>query len=216
VFKLPPLPYAYEALEPTVSAETMHLHHDKHHQTYFTNTNKMLDEAGLSPRTLEEVVVEAKQAGKKKLFNNAAQAWNHTFFWTCMSPDGQAPAGDLKAAIEEAFGGLEQLKAKFVEEGAGHFASGWVWLVARGSTLEVNSTHDGDNHLGEDVVPLLVCDLWEHAYYVDYRNDRKKFLEAWFDALPNWTFAAEQYAAARGQGEAWKHPGAEAAQSAAA
>jgi Fe-Mn family superoxide dismutase len=217
VFKLPELPYAYDALEPIVSAETMHLHHDKHHQTYFTNTNKMLDEAGLRPRTLEEVVVEAKQAGRQKLKNNAGQAWNHTFFWTCMSPEKQSPEGELKAAIDQAFGGLEQLKARFVEEGAGHFGSGWVWLVARGSSLEVNSTHDGDNHLGEDgVTPLIVCDLWEHAYYVDYRNDRKSFLEKWFDALPNWSFAAEQLAAARGTGEAWKHPEAEAAQSAAA
>jgi Fe-Mn family superoxide dismutase len=211
VFKLPDLPYPYEALEPTVSAETMHLHHDKHHQTYFTNTNKMLDEAGQKPATLEEVVVSAKQAGQKKLFNNAAQAWNHSFFWNSMSPDRAAPDGELKAAIDKAFGGLDGLKAKFVEEGAGHFASGWVWLVARGGALEVNSTHDGENHLSDaGVTPLIVCDLWEHAYYVDYRNDRKKFLESWFDSVPNWAFAASQLAAANGSGEAWKHPGPDA------
>ena len=218
MFKLPDLPYAYDALEPTVSAETMHLHHDKHHKTYFDTTNQMVAKLGLQPRTLEDLVVEAKQSHPRKLFNSAAQAWNHTFFWTCMSPEKQGPDGALKAAIDQAFGGLEQLKAKFVEEGAGHFASGWVWLFARGGTLEIDSTHDGANHLGDsDVTPLLVCDLWEHAYYVDYRNDRKKFLETWFDALPNWAFAAEQYAAATGTGEAWKHPGPDAeAQSAAA
>jgi Fe-Mn family superoxide dismutase len=217
VFKLPPLPYDYAALEPTVSAETMHLHHDKHHQTYFTNTNKMLAEAGLTPRSLEDVVVEAGHSGNQKLKNNAGQAWNHTFFWTCMSPERQAPDGDLKSAIEQTFGGLDELKKRFVEEGAGHFASGWVWLVARGGRLEVNSTHDGDNHLGEGgVVPLLVCDLWEHAYYVDYRNDRKGFLEAWFDALPNWSFAADQLKAAQAGEQGWTHPEPDAAESAAA
>jgi Fe-Mn family superoxide dismutase len=217
VFKLPPLPYDYSALEPTVSAETMHLHHDKHHQAYFTNMNKMLDEAGLQPRSLEDVVVEAKHSGKQKLKNNAGQAWNHTFFWTCMSPARQSPEADLKSAIEETFGGVEAFKKKFIEEGAGHFGSGWVWLVARSGRLEVNSTHDGDNHLGDSgVVPLLVCDLWEHAYYVDYRNDRKGFLEAWFDNLPNWSFAADQLAAARAGQDGWKHPGPDNAATAAA
>lgn len=216
MFKLPPLPYDYAALEPTVSAETMRLHHDKHHQTYFTNINKMLAVKGMSPSTLEQAVTEARARGEKKLFNNAAQAWNHTFFWTCMSPERQAPEGELKAAIDQAFGGLDGLKQKFVEEGAGHFGSGWVWLVANGGGLEVNSTHDGENHLGQDgVLPLMVCDLWEHAYYVDYRNDRKGFLEAWFDALPNWRFAADQLTAAREGGEGWTHPGPDAQQAAA-
>ena len=118
MFKLPPLPYDYDALAPTVSAETMHLHHDKHHQAYFTNMNRMLEEAGLHPRSLEDVVVEAQHSGKQKLKNNAGQAWNHTFFWTCMSPERQSPDGELMAAIDEAFGGLEGLKEKFVAEGA--------------------------------------------------------------------------------------------------
>jgi Fe-Mn family superoxide dismutase len=216
VFKLPPLPYDYAALAPTVSAETMHLHHDKHHQAYFTNTNKLLAEKGLSPASLEQAVIDARNAGEKKLFNNAAQAWNHSFFWTCMSPQRQAPDGALKAAIEQAFGGLDELKKRFVEEGVGHFASGWVWLVARGGRLEVDSTHDGENHLGEEgVTPLLVCDLWEHAYYVDYRNDRKGFLEAWFDALPNWSFAADQLKAAQSGAQGWAHPGPESESAAA-
>jgi Fe-Mn family superoxide dismutase len=135
-----------------------------------------------------------------------------------MSPKKQSPDGALKAAIDEAFGSVAELKAKFVEEGVGHFASGWVWLIARGGKLELDSTHDAANHLGDsDVTPLLVCDLWEHAYYVDYKNERKKFLESWFDALPNWAFAAEQFAAATGTGKAWKHPASEAvAESAAA
>mgnify|MGYP001557326117 CR=1 FL=1 len=217
MFKLPPLPYAYDALDPTLSAETMKLHHDKHHQAYFDTTNKMLDKAGLHPATLEELVVQARQTAPRKLFNNAAQAWNHTFFWNCMSPQRQAPEGELLAAIDQAFGGLDELKAKFVNEGVGHFGSGWAWLVARKGALEIDSTHDGGNHLGEEgTVPLLVCDLWEHAYYIDYRNDRKTFLESWFAALPDWSFAAAQFAAAQGQGEAWRHPAPEAADSVAA
>jgi Fe-Mn family superoxide dismutase len=206
MFKLPDLPYGYEALQPTMSSETLHLHHDKHHARYFTVMNEILQgREGVG--SLEDVVVKAAQAGEKKLFNNAAQAWNHTFFWVCMSPDKAAPQGDLAAAIEAQFGGLEGLKTKFVDEGAAHFGSGWVWLAAdRSGALSVAQSHDGENLLGKDLVPLLVCDLWEHAYYVDYRNDRAAFLKAWFDALPDWAFAAAQYAAAKGQGEGWTHP----------
>jgi Fe-Mn family superoxide dismutase len=206
MFTLPDLPYGYEALQPTMSSETLHLHHDKHHARYFTVTNEIL--AGKSGvGSLEDVVVKAAKDGEKKLFNNAAQAWNHTFFWVCMSPDKSQPGGDLAQAIASAFGGLEGLKAKFVEEGAAHFGSGWVWLASdRSGALSIVQTHDGENLMTKDLTPLLVCDLWEHAYYVDYRNDRAAFLKAWFDALPNWAFAAEQLAAAKGQGAAWKHP----------
>jgi Fe-Mn family superoxide dismutase len=207
MFKLPDLPYAYDALEPTVSAETMRLHHDKHHAKYFDTTNKLLKQEGVSLPSLEDVVAVARRDSKTKLFNNAAQAWNHTFFWTCMSPDKPEPSSELKSAVDQAFGGLDALKTKFVEEGVGHFGSGWVWLSAAADGLRIDSTHDGDNLLSKrGVVPLIVCDLWEHAYYVDYRNDRGGFLNAWFDALPNWDFASKQFLAARGQGEAWKHP----------
>ena len=206
MFTLPDLPYGYEALQPTMSSETLHLHHDKHHARYFAVANEILkDRANVG--SLEEVVIKAAKDGEKKLFNNAAQAWNHTFFWVCMTPTKSQPDGDLAQAIAAAFGGLEGLKAKFVEEGAAHFGSGWVWLAAdKSGALSIVQTHDGDDLLTKDLTPLLVCDLWEHAYYVDYRNDRAAFLKAWFDALPNWSFAAKQLAAAKGQGAAWKHP----------
>jgi Fe-Mn family superoxide dismutase len=157
--------------------------------------------------SLEDVVVKAAKDGEKKLFNNAAQAWNHTFFWNSMTPGEAQPGGALDQAITAAFGGLEGLKTKFVEEGGAHFGSGWVWLAADTSgALSIVQTHDGENLLTRDLIPLLVCDLWEHAYYVDYKNDRAAFLKAWFDALPNWGLAASQLAAAKGQGAAWKHP----------
>ena len=203
MFTLPELPYGYEALQPTMSAETLHLHHDKHHARYFTVTNEIL--AGQDAGSLEDVIVKAAQDGEKKLFNNAAQAWNHTFFWNAMTPQKAAPAGALADAIA-AFGGLDALKAKFTEEGAAHFGSGWVWLAAKDGQLSIVQTHDGENLLTRDLTPLLVCDLWEHAYYVDYRNDRAAFLKAWFDALPNWAFAEQQFAAAQGKGSAWRHP----------
>jgi Fe-Mn family superoxide dismutase len=206
MFTLPDLPYGYEALQPTMSSETLHLHHDKHHARYFTVTNEILKDRG-DAGSLEDVVVKAAKDGEKKLFNNAAQAWNHTFFWNSMTPDKAQPGGDLAQAIQASFGGLEGLKAKFVEEGGAHFGSGWVWLAAdKAGALSIVQTHDGENLLTRDLTPLLVCDLWEHAYYVDYRNDRAAFLKAWFDALPNWAFAAKQLAAAKGQGAAWKHP----------
>ena len=197
MFKLPVLPYAYEALEPVVSAQTMHLHHDKHHAKYIEVTNQLLADKP-APESLEAVVVQAARDGQKKLFNNAAQAWNHAFFWECMTPQAMAPEGDLADAIDKTFGGLSGLRAKVVEEGVGHFGSGWVWLTATGGDLKVLSTHDGENLLTQDgATPLLVCDLWEHAYYVDYKNDREGFLKAWFDKLPNWELAALQWAAAR-------------------
>jgi Fe-Mn family superoxide dismutase len=208
VFKLPDLPYAYDALEPAMSDETLRLHHDKHHAAYVKTTNELAEKEGLKPESLEALILQAGRDGQnKKLFNNAAQAWNHAFFWNCMTPKGSGPEGELEQAIAQAFGGLDQLKQKFVAEGAGHFGSGWVWILADGQGLEIVSTHDGENTLDQEgVVPILACDLWEHAYYVDYRNDRKGFLEKWFDALPDWRFAAHQLTAARGQGEPWRYP----------
>jgi Fe-Mn family superoxide dismutase len=202
MFVLPDLPYAYEALEPTMSAETLRFHHDKHHAAYVKVLNELL---GDTPSESLEAVI--RQAGPGKLFNNAAQAWNHAFFWESMTPETRAPSGDLAAAVDAAFGGLAGLKEAFVKEGVGHFASGWVWLVAEGSALKVISTHDADDTLTKPgMTPLLVCDLWEHAYYIDKRNDRKAFLEGWFDALPNWGLAERQFAAAGGQGEVWTYP----------
>lgn len=208
MFELPDLPYDHAALEPTVSKETMHLHHDKHHKKYVDTANQILAEKGEKPASLEDVVrATVGKPESRKLFNNAAQIWNHTFFWECMSPAKEQPTGELLAAIERDFGGLEQLKAEFVAKGVGHFASGWVWLAADGQTLKIVDTHDGENLLYQPgLIPLLVCDLWEHAYYVDYRNDREGFLKAWFDAMPNWAFAQAQYDAARSGGAGWQHP----------
>lgn len=208
MFALPDLPYDHAALEPVISRATMHLHHEKHHKAYIDNLNRLLDEQDAQPASLEEVVRQAAGDPKAaKLFNNAAQAWNHTFFWTAMSAQRQTPQGDLAQGIDRAFGGPAQLKDAFVKEGVGHFASGWVWLAAEGETLKVLSTHDAEDLLvHRGLTPLLVCDLWEHAYYLDHKNDRKAFLEAWFDALPNWSFAQAQYDAARGRGEIWTHP----------
>ena len=208
MFELPALPYAYEALEPVISGNTMHFHHDKHHKAYVDTTNTLLKDAGSSPASLEAVIREAKSSGNTKLFNNSAQAWNHAFFWNSMTDQAAKPAGELAAAIEGAFGDLAGLKQKFVEAGVGQFGSGWAWLVAdKAGKLQVVTTHDAGLP-SEDggAIPILVCDVWEHAYYLDHQNNRKGFLEAWFDALPNWSFAAKQFAAAKGQGEAWRYP----------
>lgn len=208
MFRLPELPYDYDALEPVVSAETMRFHHDRHHGKYVETTNKLLLEADEAPRDLESVVRRADQTPQlDKLFENAAQAWNHTFFWTCMSPTKSSLQGALASAVERCFGNPTKLKRDFVDEGVSHFGSGWVWLAAQARTLKVFSTHDAEDsltHMG--MVPLLVCDLWEHAYYLDHHNDRAGYLSAWFDTLPNWDFAADQYRAAQGMKSAWRHP----------
>ena len=206
MFELPDLPYAHDALEPVISRRTMEFHHDKHHAAYVNVTNELVQKSGQGYASLEEVI--RASAGKDaKLFNNSAQAWNHAFFWNSMAPARQAPSGALAAAIDTAFGGLEQLKTAFVTEGVGHFASGWVWLVAEGGALKVISTHDAADTVTEaGVTPLLVCDLWEHAYSLDHQNNRKGFLETWFDTLANWEFAAVQFASAAGQGEGWRYP----------
>jgi Fe-Mn family superoxide dismutase len=205
MFKLPDLPYAYEALLPTVSDDTLRFHHDKHHAAYVTALNGLLPEGDKRP--LEQVI---REAGPGKLFNNAAQTWNHAFFWDCMSPDKTAPGPALVAAIDAAFGDMAGLKEKFVAEGIGHFGSGWVWLVVEDGKLAVISTHDAEDTLARPgVTPLLVCDVWEHAYYLDHQNDRKGFLGAWFDALPNWTLADAQLASAGGDGQGWLYPAPE-------
>ena len=209
MFELPDLPYDHAALEPVISKETMHLHHDKHHKRYVDVTNQILTEKGEKPASLEQVIREsAGKAETRKLFNNAAQIWNHTFFWECMTASkGGKPSGDLAAAIDRDLGGLDKLKAEFVAKGVGHFGSGWVWLAAQNGALKIVDTHDGENLLTQPgLIPLIVCDLWEHAYYVDYRNDREGFLKAWFDALPNWELAQAQYEASKSGGEGWQHP----------
>lgn len=213
MFQLPPLPYDYDALEPMMSAETLQFHHDKHHKAYVEKTNTLAQQAGLDGRSLEEVVREAKKRGEKKLFNNAAQAWNHAFFWQCMTPDAVGrPSGALAQAIDRAFGGLDGFQKTFAEEGVDHFGSGWVWLVTGAEGLKVITTHDADDILvREGVFPLLVCDLWEHAYYLDYQNERPVFLQRWLAEVANWTFAERQLAASEGQGSGFRYPAPQAA-----
>ena len=205
MFKLPDLPYVYDALEPTLSARTLRFHHDNHHATYVKTLNAALEASGATPASLEVVIRENAGSGDPHLFNNAAQAWNHGFFWCCMTPAKDKPIGDLAAAIQSKFGGLDRLREAFVKEGVGHFGSGWVWLSAdRSGALSVASTHDAhDMVTTANSTPLLVCDLWEHAYYLDYQSDRQGFLQAWFDTLANWKFAAAQWAAAKGEGSPW-------------
>jgi Fe-Mn family superoxide dismutase len=207
MFILPTLPYDYAALEPMLSADTLRTHHDKHHKTYVEKTNELAQKADLGSRRLEDVVREAQAKGDLKLFHNAAQAWNHAFFWESMTPKAGAPSGELKAAIDMAFGGLDAFKDAFVDEGFNHFGSGWVWLVTGSEGLKIISTHDADDTLIKDgVFPLLVCDLWEHAYYLDYKNDRKGFLTRWLDDVANFDFAAHQLAASAGQGDGFRYP----------
>lgn len=207
MFTLPDLPYAKNALEPTLSERLMTIHHDKHHKTYVDNLNGILKEKGESPATLEAVVkASAGDAAQKKTFNNAGQIWNHGFLWESMTPDYAPPTGALAEAIERDFGGLEALKTRFVEEGAGHFASGWAWIVVDGGKLVVTSYHDADSPLAHGKAPILVSDVWEHAYYLDYQQDRKGFLGQWFDKLANWTFAGAQYDAAVKGAPGWTYP----------
>jgi Fe-Mn family superoxide dismutase len=207
MFKLPDLPYAYDALSPAIGETTMRTHHDKHHAKYVDTVNQLLTEAGAKPVALEDVVREAVSGGQKKLANNAGQAWNHAFFWEAMSPEAGAPGGDLAAAIKAAFGDQSGFEAEFVKQGIGHFGSGWVWLVAKDGVLSVTTTHDGDTPLTQaGVTAILTCDLWEHAYYLDYKNDREGFLKQWIGKLANWRFADAQFAAATGAGQPYRYP----------
>jgi Fe-Mn family superoxide dismutase len=207
MFKLPDLPYSYDALAPAISDATMRVHHDKHHAKYVATMNELLANVANAPSSLEAVVVQATTSGNVKLANNAGQAWNHGFFWESMSPKGGQPSGALAGAIDQAFGGFEKFSETFVKEGVGHFGSGWVWLASRGGKLSVVSTHDGKTLLPEaDAAPILVCDLWEHAYYLDHKNDREGFLKAWVAKLADWSFAAAQFSAAQGSGQGYRYP----------
>ena len=193
-FTLPALPYAPEALEPSISARTMGFHHGKHHQTYVDNLNKLAVGAEFSGRQLEEIIRQA--AGKPDqaaVFNNAAQVWNHTFFWKSMKPNGGgAPTGKLAEQIKAAFGGIDEFKKAFLEAGLAQFGSGWVWLVQEGDALKIVKTSNADTPLAHKQTALLTCDVWEHAYYLDYQNRRKDFVQAFLDHLANWEFAASQ------------------------
>ncbi|MGE5563912.1 MAG: superoxide dismutase [Bacillota bacterium] len=193
-FVLPELPFAEDALAPYMSAETLQYHHGKHHKAYVNKTNELIqNEQGLSGASLIQVVREAKKNGDNKLFNNSAQLWNHSFFWQCLAPSqGQKPSGKLAHLIDDAFGNAENLLAKLKEEAVNHFASGWAWLVLDRGALRITSLHDADTPVVHDgMVPLFTLDVWEHAYYIDYRNERPKFADAVLTNIVNWDFVAE-------------------------
>ena len=188
-FSLPELPYAKNALEPHISAETLEYHYGKHHQTYVDKLNGMVEGSDLAGKSLEEIIQNASGG----LVNNAAQVWNHTFYWHCLSPNGGgAPSGKLAELIDRDFGSFDDFVSQFNEKAVGNFGSGWTWLVQNADgKLAIVNTDDAETPLTTDAKPLLTCDVWEHAYYVDYRNARPKYLEA-FWKLVNWDFAAKQ------------------------
>jgi len=191
-FELPALPYDKDALAPHMSAETLEFHHGKHHKAYVDKTNGFVVEKGLDGLKLSEVIQKAKETGDKGLFNNSAQVWNHSFFWQCLSPEKQVPTGKLADLINDGFGSPEALVKQLVTESTNHFASGWGWLVLDGGKLKVTSLHDADTPVVYDgMLPLLTIDVWEHAYYVDYRNARPAYLDAVSANLINWDFVAQ-------------------------
>ena len=195
---LPDFPYPYEALEPHVSATTLKFHHDKHHRAYVDKTNALIENTPLAERPLEAIVAHAaRDPGQTALFNNAAQAWNHAFYWRSMRPGGGgAPTGAIAERIAEDFGGYDHFAESFSAAATGQFGSGWAWLVLDGSALRVAATANADLPLIRGQVPLLVVDVWEHAYYLDYQNRRPDYVATFLAKLANWDFANEQLASA--------------------
>lgn len=186
-FELPALPYAQDALAPHISAETLEYHHGKHHQKYVDTLNQLTDD-NADGKTLEEVITSSEGG----LFNNAAQVWNHTFYWNSMSPNGGgAPTGAAADAINGAFGSYDDFKAKFAEAATTQFGSGWAWLVDNGSGLEIMKTSNADLPMKHGAKALLTIDVWEHAYYIDFRNARPNYISTYLDSLVNWDFVAE-------------------------
>lgn len=196
-FTLPDLPYSYDALGSYMSAETLEYHHDKHHKAYVDNGNKLAEEAGMSDKTLEEIVV-ASFGTNAGLFNNAAQHYNHIHFWNWMAPNGGGTSlpGELQKAIDADLGGYDKFREDFIAAGMTQFGSGWCWLSVKDGKLEISKTPNGENPLVHGGKPILGCDVWEHSYYIDYRNARPKYLEAFVDNMINWEYVAEMYAAA--------------------
>jgi Fe-Mn family superoxide dismutase len=188
LFKLPSLPYEKSALEPHISTETLEYHYSKHHQTYVNNLNNLIAGTENERKSLEEIII-SEDGG---LFNNAAQIWNHTFYWHCLSPNGGGePTGDLLTALNNTFGSFEEFKAQFTKAAISTFGSGWAWLVKnQDGSLEITSTSNADLPMKHQQTALLTCDVWEHAYYIDYRNARPKYIEAFWN-LVNWEFVEQ-------------------------
>lgn len=191
-FQLPPLPYAQDALVPHMSAETLEYHHGKHHKTYVDNLNKLVPGTEFEGKSLEEIIMKSSGG----VFNNAAQIWNHTFFWNCLSPQGGGePTGELAAALTRDFGSIEKFKELFADASVKQFGSGWGWLVKNSAgKLEILSTSNAETPMTKGHKALLTCDVWEHAYYIDYRNSRPNFLAA-FWKIVNWSFVEKNFRA---------------------
>ncbi len=190
-FQLPPLPYDYDTLEPHISAEVMKFHYFWHHKGYLHNLNELTADTDWEEMTLEGIIIESSDTpGKQNLFNNAAQVWNHTFFWQSMHPDGGgAPSGRILEKIEESFGSYVEFRREFTSAALGEFASGWVWLIQENDRLKIESTTDAETPISDGMHPLLTLDVWEHAYYLDYQNRRGDFVKTFLDYLINWEFA---------------------------
>jgi Fe-Mn family superoxide dismutase len=185
-FELPALPYAHDALEPYMGRETLELHHGKHHNAYVTTLNNLVDGTDLANKSLDEVVVEGFKAGNQGLINQAGQHWNHSLFWPIMKKDAGEPAGELRRRIEHDFGSVDKMKEAFKAAAVGQFGSGWAWLILDGDKLDVMKTPNGENPLMHGKTALMGIDVWEHAYYLDYRNRRPDYVQAWLDHLVNW------------------------------
>jgi Fe-Mn family superoxide dismutase len=192
-FELPALPWADDALDPHISAKTIGFHYGKHHATYVANLNKLVEGTPLAEKSLEAIIAEtAGDSSKAGVFNNAAQVWNHTFFWNSMKPGGGGePTGKLREKIDASFGSFEKFKEEFSTKAATLFGAGWTWLVEKGGKLEVVQTSNAANPMTESAKPLLTIDVWEHAYYLDFQNRRPDFVKTFFEHLVNWDFAAE-------------------------
>jgi len=198
-YEVPALPYPYEALEPHIDAQTMTIHHDKHHQAYVDKANGALEGTEFADKPIEEIIANLDALPEDKrgpVRNNGGGHYNHTLFWESMSPDGGgAPDGELAAAIDSAFGSFDDFKEQFEAAGVGQFGSGWAWLVLDGGTLAITSTPNQDNPLSAGKTPLLGNDVWEHAYYLTYKNARPAYLKAWWNTV-NWSKVAERYSSA--------------------
>lgn len=195
-FTLPELPYAYDALSPFMSAETLEYHHDKHHNAYIVKGNELAAAAGLDGKSLEEIVVASfKNPAQAGLFNNAGQHWNHLHFWNWMKPNGGgAIPGNLEKAMKDSFGDFASFRDKFINAGMTQFGSGWAWLIiGENGKLDIMKTPNGENPLAHGKTTILGCDVWEHSYYIDYRNARQKYLEAFVDSLVNWEYVTQMY-----------------------
>jgi len=194
MFTLPNLNYAKNALDPAMSVETLDLHHSKHHQTYVTNLNNLIKGTTLEDETLENIIKKtANDASKAGIFNNAGQHYNHILFWKCMRPSGGGKMpGKLEKKIIKTFGTVEKFKEDFIQAGVTQFGSGWAWLSLKGDELVISKTANGSNPLVDNLKPIFGCDVWEHAYYVDYRNRRPDYLKAFVEKLANWEFVESQ------------------------